>query len=265
MFKITNFLENDDIRILQEDGAFRTIEYLRDLSVSAREAQAAYFQAQMNIRKRQVVCDLNKSPVTIQKGAMAWTVGNVQFTTGVKGAKDLFGKIARSNVTGESAIKPEYSGTGILVLEPTYRHLIIVDVGQWNGSIVLEDGLFLACESQLKHRTQMRSNFSSASLGGEGFFNLELQGNGKVVLESHVPREELVEVELQNDELRVDGPNALAWSGSLEFTVEKSTKSLMGSAFSGEGLVNVYRGTGKVLMAPVIDDIVVEPETTTES
>ena len=28
-------------------------------------------------------------------------------------------------------------------------------------------------------------------------------------------------------------------------------KSLIGSAASGEGLVNVYRGTGKVLLAPV--------------
>ena len=30
-----------------------------------------------------------------------------------------------------------------------------------------------------------------------------------------------------------------------------SGKSLIGSAASGEGLVNVYRGTGKVLLAPV--------------
>ena len=45
---------------------------------------------------------------------------------------------------------------------------------------------------------------------------------------------------------------AIAWSGSLDFTVERSGKSLdFGSAASGEGLVNVYRGTGKVLMAPV--------------
>ena len=43
----------------------------------------------------------------------------------------------------------------------------------------------------------------------------------------------------------------IAWSGSLNFTVERSGKSLIGSAASGEGLVNVYRGTGKVLMAPV--------------
>ncbi len=41
---------------------------------------------------------------------------------------------------------------------------------------------------------------------------------------------------------------AISWSGSLDFTVERSGKSLIGSAASKEGLVNVYRGTGKVLM-----------------
>ena len=55
---------------------------------------------------------------------------------------------------------------------------------------------------------------------------------------------------LQDDEVRIDGNMAIAWSGSLNFTVEKSGKSLLGSAVSGEGLVNVYRGTGKILMAP---------------
>ena len=48
---------------------------------------------------------------------------------------------------------------------------------------------------------------------------------------------------------------AIAWSGSLDFTVERSGKTLAGSAVSGEGLVNVYRGTGKVLMAPVQEDL----------
>jgi len=56
---------------------------------------------------------------------------------------------------------------------------------------------------------------------------------------------------LENDVMKIDGNMAVAWSGSLNFTVEKSGKSLIGSAASGEGLVNVYRGTGKVLLAPV--------------
>ena len=53
------------------------------------------------------------------------------------------------------------------------------------------------------------------------------------------------------DDVKIDGSMAVAWSGGLEFTVERSGKSLLGSAVSGEGLVNVFRGTGKVLMAPV--------------
>ena len=72
-----------------------------------------------------------------------------------------------------------------------------------------------------------------------------------LVLESPVPREELIEVELQNDQIKIDGNMAVAWSGSLAFSVEKSTRSLIGSAVAGEGFVNVYRGTGKVLMAPI--------------
>ena len=97
----------------------------------------------------------------------------------------------------------------------------------------------------------MRSNISSAAAGNEGLFNLGIQGKGVVCLESACPKEELVEIELENDVLKVDGSFAVAWSGSLDFTVERSGRSLIGSAASGEGLVNVYRGTGRVLLAPV--------------
>ena len=257
MYRISNFTDNDDIRVLDTLGPFSVIEYLRDLSVMPSNAQNAYFCNEMNVRKRQVLCDLSKAQVTVQAGAMQWTVGKVNATTGVKGVGDLFGKALRGSVTGESAIKPEYTGNGLLVLEPTYKHILLLDLADWNGSIVLDDGLFLACDSRLKHKTVMRSNFSSAVAGNEGLFNLVIVGNeGVVCLESACPKEELVTIELQDDVLKVDGNMAIAWSGSLNFTVERSGKSLVGSAASGEGLVNVYRGTGKVLLAPVRDEAV---------
>lgn len=251
MFQIKNFFNNDDVKTLDTKGAFSVIEYQRDLSVMPTDAQLAYYCNEMNVRKRQVVCDLSKSPLTVQAGAMQWTVGDVKATTGVKGVGDLLGKAIRGKVTGESAIKPEYTGNGIMVLEPTYKHILLIDVAEWNGSIVLDDGLFLACESSLAQKAVMRSNFSSAVAGNEGLFNLSVQGNGILCLESFCPKEELIEVCLENDVLKVDGNFAIAWSGSLNFTVERSGKSLIGSAASGEGLVNVYRGTGKVLLAPV--------------
>lgn len=250
MYQITNFTDNDDVKILDQQGPFQVVEYQRDLSVTPSSAIVAYYSAEMNVKKRQLVCDLSKAKVTIQAGAMQWMLGDVNATTGIKGVGDLFSKAVRGKVSGESAIKPEYTGDGILVLEPTYKYLILMDVADWGGSVVLDDGLFLACDSNLKHKAVMRSNFSSAVAGNEGLFNLSLNGDGLCCIESECPREELIEITLQNDVLKIDGNYAIAWSGSLDFTVERSGKSLIGSAASGEGLVNVYRGSGKVLMMP---------------
>ena len=111
--------------------------------------------------------------------------------------------------------------------------------------------MYLASDGNIELKVVSRKNMSSAVLGNEGLFNLSLSGNGIAVLESNVPEEELIEVTLENGELKIDGRQAVCWSTSLDFTVEKSTKSLIGSALSNEGLLNVYRGTGKVLMSPV--------------
>ena len=250
MYMVRNFTDNDDVKILDSKGPFSIIEYQRDLSVSPDCAATAYYCAQMNVRKRQLVCAVGASGITLQAGAMQWTAGDVNATTGIKGVGDLLGKAMRGKVSGESVIKPEYTGNGMLVLEPTYKHLILMNASDWGGSVVLDDGLFLACESTLQHKAVMRSNFSSAVAGGEGLFNLSLNGNGVFCIESECPIEELIEVTLDNDVLKIDGNYAIAWSASLSFTVERSGKSLIGSAASGEGLVNVYRGTGKVLMMP---------------
>ncbi len=250
MFQIRNFTDNDDVRIIDRLGAFEVVEYQRDLSVSPHSAITAYYSAEMNIRKRQLVCHLDRAPVTVQAGSMQWMAGDVSATTGLKGVGDLLSKAVRGKATGESAIKPEYVGSGLLVLEPTYKHLILLDAAEWGGGVVLDDGLFLACESTLQHKAVMRANLSSAVAGNEGLFNLSLNGRGVFCVESDCPKEELIEVSLQDDVLKIDGNFAIAWSRSLSFTVERSGKSLIGSAASGEGLVNVYRGTGRVLMMP---------------
>lgn len=250
-FQIHNFTDNDDIRTIAQIGAFSVIEYSKDLSVDAASAQRAFFEAQMNVRRKQLVISLEGGAVVVQGGAMQWTAGWVFANTGVKGAGDFLGKMFRGAVTGESAIKPEYEGHGLVVLEPTTRHIILVDLASWGGGIVVEDGMFLACDAGVEHKLIARSNISSAVGGGEGLFNLGLMGAGVVALESPVPERELIAVDLAEDELRVDGPLAVAWSPGLQFTVERSSRSLIGSMASGEGLVNVFRGTGRVLMSPV--------------
>ena len=246
-------LQNENRKYAKSIGNFHVLEYVQDASVSPMNAMNEYFMSKMNVRRRQVVIDIDKDhSAIIQAGAMQWMGGNVRATSGVKGIGDFLGKAIKGAVTKETAVKPEYVGEGCLVLEPTYKYIILADVGKWGSAgMTIEDGMFLACDANVKSNVVDRKNLSSAVLGGEGLFNLSLQGNGVAALESNVPEDELIEVILENDELKIDGNLAVCWSSNLEFTVERSTKTLVGSAVSGEGLVNVYRGTGRVLMCPV--------------
>ena len=246
-------LENNNRKIINTINNFHVLEYVQDASVSPMNAIDEYFMSKMNVRRRQVVIDISRDhSAVIQAGAMQWMGGNVQATSGVKGLGDLFGKAIKGAVTKETAVKPEYIGEGFLVLEPTYKYIILQDVSKWGSvGMTIEDGMFLACDANVKRNIVARKTLSSAVLGGEGLFNMSLQGNGAVALESNVPEDELIEIELENDELKIDGNLAVCWSSNLDFTVERTTKTLVGSAVSGEGLVNVYRGSGRVLMSPV--------------
>lgn len=245
-------LENATRKFVVNNDNFHILEYMQDSSVSPMNAADEYFMSKMGVHRRQVAIELNENhSAIIQAGAMQWMAGNINATTGVKGVGDFFGKMVKGAVTGEAAIKPEYVGNGLLVLEPTYKYIILLNVGEWSTGVTIEDGMFYACSGTVRTSVVARKNLSSAALGGEGLFNMSLTGNGIAALESNVPYNELIEIELNNDTLKIDGNLAVCWSSSLDFTVERTTKTLVGSAASGEGLVNVYRGTGKVLMSPV--------------
>ncbi len=238
---------------VSELGAVKVYEYKKDLSTNPLSAMFAYYASEMNIRKRQVWIELNDDSYRLQAGAMQMMVGNIAVKSDVKDVGDFLGKMVKSVVTNESAVKPLYSGNGTLILEPTYKHILLVNPSDWDGGVVVEDGMYLASSGDIEIDMQSRSNFSSALLGGEGLFNTKLVGNGVAVLESSVPYDELMEITLENSVARIDGPYAVAWSGSLDFTVERVNDSIISSAATGEGVVNVYRGTGKILVAPIDD------------
>ena len=251
-----NIKDNPNLTFLGSHGCFSVYEHRQDLSTEIAVAELQYFMHQMNIRKRQVLAELNGNSIKMQAGAMQWIAGNVSCETGLgSGAKavgNFMKGLIKGAVSGESAVKPLYSGTGAVMLEPTYKHILFENPAEWGpAGIVLQDTLFLACDAHLQEKIVSRKNISSL-LAGEGIFNLSVLGEGTLVLESPVPREELFEFDLNNGVLKIDGNMAIAWSGTLELTVERSSKSLVGSLVNQEGLVNVYRGTGKVLMTPTV-------------
>jgi uncharacterized protein (AIM24 family) len=99
------------------------------------------------------------------------------------------------------------------------------------------------------------AKLTTGLFGGQGFLQTELSGNGWVVLALPVPKNEILRYTLTgpHDELKVDGTFGLLRRGNITFTVEKSTKTLIGSAVSGEGLLQTYRGSGEVWVAPTLD------------
>lgn len=208
-----------------------------------------YFMEKQNIRARQVAIYLQNDSVKIEPGAMSYFAGDIDMVSGVT-AGNALGRVFSSMTTGEGIAQPEYKGTGMLVLEPSFKHFLILEMD--NEEIVVDKGMFYCAQGSVDVKPIMLKNVSSALLGGEGLFQISLKGSGLVVLECAVPSCEIDIIELNKETLKVDGNFAVLRSGSIQFTVERSAKTLIGSAVSGEGLVNVYKGTGSVWLAPTI-------------
>lgn len=258
MVKIKNLdSTNPNIEVIEESDfwGYRVLEFISDLSVSPTEAIYKYYASEMGCRQRQVLIDMIPDyDWTLSAGSMLWMAGDISAKTDIKGVGSMIGKFAKASVTGETMVKPVYRGKGTLALEPTWKHIIPIDVREWGNALVMNDGYYLA-STGLNLTVKAPDSLSGALLSGEGLFNTFVKGDGLVLLESPVPLGELVCLEVKDDVVKIDGNLAVCWSSGLRLTVERVTKTLVGSAASGEGLVNVFRGTGKILMLATRDSV----------
>lgn len=68
--RIYNLTDNDDAAIVAQQGIFQVMEWKRDFSVTYGSAMDAYYASEMNVRRRQLVCNLNgKTGAVVQAGA----------------------------------------------------------------------------------------------------------------------------------------------------------------------------------------------------
>lgn len=219
-------------------------------STNTNTAKDIWFMSQANIKARQIAIYITNDGIKIEPGAMSYFQGPLEMISGVN-AGNILGRMVSGALTGEKMAMPEYRGSGILVLEPSFKHFIIAELEQ-NETIITDKGMFYCAQSSVQVKPILNNQVSGALLGGEGIFQTALTGPGLIILESPVPLCEINIIDLNNDILRVDGNFALLRTGNLQFTVERSARTLLGSAVSGEGLVNVFRGSGQVWIAPTI-------------
>ena len=234
---------------MRNDSIFQILEYddLRG-SEDVNLAVKLNFMREAGLKLKQVRILLDDSAVQLESGALSYLKGDIKIQNKMGGPLGLGKKLFNSKVTGETMFKPTYSGTGEIFLEPSFGQFALVELQ--DDEIIVDDGMFYACEDGIEVSSAMQKSISSLLLGNEGAFQTRISGDGLVVLELPVPETEIFKCRLNNDELKVDGNFAILRTGDIEFTVEKATKSIIGTATSGEGFLNVYRGTGDVWLVP---------------
>lgn len=252
MFLKTNIDMNNTLTKLSEmknQSTFQVLEY-EDLK-GVTDVKTAFMLSYMhdaNIKLRQVRIILSGSGVYIEPDALSFMRGPIEVSTNAGGVLSLGKKFVTSKIAKEPVIKPLYKGVGELLLEPSFGHYALVELE--DEEIIIDDILFFAAEESVNISVTAMKNVSSVLFGSEGLFQTKLSGRGIVVLEIPVPETEVFKYSLVNDVLKIDGNFSILRTAGLSFSVEKTTKTLVGSGFSGEGLLKVFRGTGEVWLMP---------------
>lgn len=93
MITIKNLFDNDDVKIIEKKGNISVLEYQRDVSVNKFTAMSEYYASKMNVRRRQVVIQLNGDEYITSSGALQWMAGNIESKTNIKGVGDFWEKL----------------------------------------------------------------------------------------------------------------------------------------------------------------------------
>lgn len=191
----------------------------------------------------------NGETVKIERGSMAYKkdvdiVGKLNSNT--KGFGALLGSIGRSLTSGESMFITEATGKSnnseIGIAPASIGKIEKLTVG--SSQYRLNTNAYLASDASVSYK-MVRQNISKAFFGGTGgLFVMETQGVGDLLIASFG---DIIELEVTpNLPLTVDNNHVLAWSSDLDYNIEVASGTF--GFTTGEGLVNTFRGAGKVLI-----------------
>lgn len=188
-----------------------------------------------------VEVEVDNASFRYEAGAMHYMKGNLE----LEAKAPSIGKMFKSMLTKETIVKPVIKGSGTVFLQPSFGEFTILNLE--NEEWILDRGAYFASDINIEIGSYTNRAIS-AIFSGEKWFQTVVSGTGKVIITSAGPVEE---VELTNGKLIVDGAFAVARTSGVELKVSKATKGIFSTLISGEGIVNTFTGTGKVLIAPV--------------
>ncbi|MEG2708045.1 MAG: TIGR00266 family protein [Vagococcus sp.] len=189
--------------------------------------------------------------IKIERGSMVYHNGQISLegkmnSNGKNGLGGFFSAVGRSMTSGESffishAISQE-NNSKIAIAPGTIgaiRELVVGDT-QWR----INTGVFLACDNSVSYNMVKQSVGKALFAGTGGLFVMESLGSGSLLVSSYG---DIVELELDGSkDFIIDNTHVVAWEDSLDYSIEVA--SGMFGFKTGEGLVNRFTGTGKVLI-----------------
>lgn len=204
------------------------------------------------VTARQLRIVLDGGSALLEPGALQYASGKLTAEVQKNDQGGIFGRMARSAATGESAYATKYSGYGEVWSDPTSKQFIIAQMDGPGDALILDDGAFYACESSIQIKSHMHRTVSGV-LSGNGLMQPKLEGAGVFVVESPVPVDEVEAIELDGSgELIVDGDLMMMYSASLTVELRPLVRGLRNAMRSGEGLVFVFKGRGTVWLTPTM-------------
>lgn len=193
---------------------------------------------------RYVDIQLNQETVRAESGALCYMVGNIDMYSYLMPS---IGGLLTSVMVDEAVYRPTYTGTGTITLESSLGGFHILDLN--NEEWILEKGAYWASDGSVSlgyHREGIYTSFWA----GEGFVYLQtkVKGYGKVVVTTRGPVEEITLKE--GEEIVVGGHYVICRTAEVSMKIRRPTKNIMGVFTSGEKLMRVFTGPGRVLLNP---------------
>uniref|UniRef100_UPI00403F45FE TIGR00266 family protein n=1 Tax=Candidatus Enterococcus willemsii TaxID=1857215 RepID=UPI00403F45FE len=192
----------------------------------------------------------NGEVVNLERGAMAYSrnvdIKGKMNNNGKSGLGGLMSAIGRSITSGESMFITEATANAnhaeLGVAPSSIGKIMKLEVGY--EQYRLNTGAYLASDPSV-HYNMVRQDVSKAFFGGTGgLFVMETSGTGDILIASFG---DIVELTVEPGQpLTVDNEHVLAWSDNLNYKIRIA--SGMFGFTSGEGIVNEFNGSGKVLI-----------------
>lgn len=217
-------------------------------STNSMTAERLFYLRNAGVTLKNVKVNINGDLLTTESGAFYYSKGNIRTNVSMGGFSGGMKRVLAGNVTQEAVIKPEYTGNGEVVLEPSFKHFKIVELK--NTSLIVNKGIYYCSLGNISVGVAQTGGIMENTLGGDGMFQTRISGTGLVVLSIPVPHEEIVVYELNNESLRVDGNFFILRDASLKYKLTGSANTGLGSILSDEGFVADISGSGVVWLAP---------------